>query len=169
MTRLLYFAYGSNMSTQRLQARIPSARKHCIARLLQHQLVFHKIGMDGSGKCDVIFTNNHDDYVLGVVFTFEHHEKPILDQAEGPKYQHQTVTLLTEQQQKIDAFLYVVKDKAAHTDASLKPFCWYHHHVLYGAQQAGLPAHYIDSIRSVEFEKDSDGERIRREMAIYSQ
>ena len=40
---LLYFAYGSNLSTPRLRARVPSARKLESAVLTHHRLVFHNL------------------------------------------------------------------------------------------------------------------------------
>lgn len=49
---ILYFAYGSNMSSARLRARVPSCRPIGIAFLPGHELRFHKRSKDGSGKCD---------------------------------------------------------------------------------------------------------------------
>ncbi|TNF88372.1 MAG: gamma-glutamylcyclotransferase, partial [Gammaproteobacteria bacterium] len=44
MDSLYYFAYGSNMSPARLQARVPSARPLGVYRLKGHRLSFHKRG-----------------------------------------------------------------------------------------------------------------------------
>ena len=55
MNQIVYFAYGSNMSQRRLQARVPSATFLGIGILLGHALAFHKISKkDGSGKCDIV-------------------------------------------------------------------------------------------------------------------
>ncbi|WP_372836144.1 SufD family Fe-S cluster assembly protein, partial [Pontibacterium sp.] len=43
---MYYFAYGSNMSLKRLQARVPSAMPLCSATLTRYQLRFHKSGKD---------------------------------------------------------------------------------------------------------------------------
>src|SRR5438128_1900656 len=51
---MLYFAYGSNMLTQRLKARVPSASPKTVAVLFDHGLRFHKRSQDGSGKCDIV-------------------------------------------------------------------------------------------------------------------
>lgn len=48
----LNFAYGSNMLTDRLRERVPSARPVAVARLAGHSLRWHKVSIDGSGKCD---------------------------------------------------------------------------------------------------------------------
>ena len=53
-----YFAYGSNLLHQRLQARTPSARPLFTGTLTEHDLRFHKIGDDNSGKADCFFTGN---------------------------------------------------------------------------------------------------------------
>lgn len=53
---IYYFAYGSNMLTERLIARTPSARPVGTSLLPGHRLTFHKRGRDGSGKCDAFET-----------------------------------------------------------------------------------------------------------------
>ena len=50
---LLYFAYGSNMSSVRLRARVNSAQPLGVARLPGHRLRWHMHSLDGSGKCDI--------------------------------------------------------------------------------------------------------------------
>lgn len=162
-----YFAYGSNMSVERLQARIPSARPYCNAMLTGHELRFHKKGADGSAKCDVVATGNSHHEVHGVIFEFNLAEKPILDRCEGPRYKERMVELISEHNGVINAFLYYVADKSAHTDHNLKPFHWYKHHVVYGARQAGLPQHYIEALVAVDSVIDHNRERTERELSIY--
>ncbi len=53
MHRDLYFAYGSNMTSARLRARIPSARSVGAARIDGRRLVCNKRGRDGSGKANL--------------------------------------------------------------------------------------------------------------------
>jgi hypothetical protein len=65
-----YFAYGSNMSLARLQARTPSARRLGTAVLESHDLRFHKAGKDGSGKCDVVHTGGAE-CVYGVLYEID--------------------------------------------------------------------------------------------------
>jgi len=50
------FAYGSNMCTQRMRSRVPSAEAVTIGYVGQRQLVFHKRSSDGSAKADAAFT-----------------------------------------------------------------------------------------------------------------
>lgn len=81
---MLYFAYGSNMYTQRLQSRVPSATKVAAVSLPGYELCFHKTGDDGSGKCTI---KELDGSVFhGVIFEIESAEKENLDRIEGPGY-----------------------------------------------------------------------------------
>ena len=81
-----YFAYGSNMCTERLRRRVPSAVPLRIAKLLNHSLRFHKRSDDGSGKSDAHFTGEPTDMVWGVIFEIVARQKRNLDQAEGLGY-----------------------------------------------------------------------------------
>lgn len=139
--KLLYFAYGSNMSTPRLRARAPSARAVGIARLPAHAHRWHKIGRDGSGKCDIVHTGCGEDAVWGVLFALSRDDKRALDRAEGlgVGYQEKTVRVETEAGPRA-ASTYCAKPDQ--TDPSLRPAAWYKAHVQRGAREHGLPAAY---------------------------
>lgn len=51
--------------------------------------------------------------------------------------------------------------------AKLKPYTWYVEHVVAGAEEAGLPAEYINNLKGVESVIDPDPEREKKELAIY--
>ena len=76
-----YFAYGSNLLTRRLRARVPSARPLGPALLKGHRLAWHKISRDGSGKCDI--TPDPGGTVWGVVFEIDPQKKCGLDRTEA--------------------------------------------------------------------------------------
>ena len=153
------------MSIKRLAARVPSADAVGVAKLTEHTLKFHKIGKDGSAKCDAEYTGNPEDRVLGVVFRILASEKPRLDRIEGLGYGYgQTrVMIAPERGEKIPALTY----RAIPVDASLKPFRWYKEHVLIGARENHLPARYIEAIEAIESIDDPDPRRHATEMAIY--
>ncbi len=65
---VLNFAYGSNMLVARIRERAPSARPLGVAELRGHELRWHKAGMDGSAKCDVVASSDPRAVVLGVVY-----------------------------------------------------------------------------------------------------
>ena len=162
---VLCFSYGSNMSLARLRARVPSARVVAVAALPGHRLRFHKIGMDGSAKCDAEWTGRKGDRVLGMVFEIPDGEKPILDRNEGlgAGYDEKRVEVVTAEGARITAQVYV----ATAIDPSRKPFRWYREHVLAGAREHDLPADYVARIEAVEAVEDRDGARRERELMVH--
>lgn len=162
---MLYFAYGSNMSRPRLQARVPSASFVTTARLDAHRLAFHKAGADGSGKCDAHETGVAEHRVFGVVFEIAAVEKPQLDRVEGlgVGYAQKAVELIGADGESLAAFMY----SAIRIDPAFVPFSWYKVHVLMGARAHGLPADYVSWIESITARDDPDVDRARRELAIY--
>jgi gamma-glutamylcyclotransferase len=80
---ILYFAYGSNMLSRRLRARVPSAMPIAKGFVSEHRLTFDKVSIDGSGKCDTEKTGVPKDRVYGVVYKIDGTDKPALDRAEG--------------------------------------------------------------------------------------
>ncbi|GAB4354045.1 MAG: gamma-glutamylcyclotransferase family protein [Methylohalobius sp. ZOD2] len=162
---MLYFSYGSNMSSKRLKARVPSANFVTIATLDRHDLRFHKKGKDGSSKCDAHETGNEAHAVMGVVFDIFETEKPYLDSVEGlgHSYEEKTIEVATPSGETLEAFTYY----AVSIDSTLFPYHWYKHHVLTGAREYGLPESYIARIGLVESISDPQPDRHEREMAIY--
>lgn len=138
---LPYFAYGSNMSTPRLRARAPSARPVGIARLPAHAHRWHKVGRDGSGKCDVVHTGCGKDGVWGVLFRLGRTDQRALDRAEGlgVGYDRRIVRVETEAGPRT-AWTYCAKP--GQINAALRPKAWYKAHVQRGAREHGLPAAY---------------------------
>ena len=162
---MLYFSYGSNMSSRRLTQRVPSAQVVSVATLSMHRLEFHKVSKDGSAKCDAFETGNQNDYVIGVVFDIHHAEKIHLDKAEGLGfgYDIKQVIIETQQGRLLEAFTYY----AMTIDSQLQPYHWYKNHVLIGAREHELPTHYIERIDLVEAIEDIDHERTTQELAIH--
>ena len=62
------FAYGSNMCTQRMRSRVPSAKPVTIGYVCERRFVLHKRSDDGSAKADAAFTAVSTDRVWGVVY-----------------------------------------------------------------------------------------------------
>ncbi len=162
---MLYFAYGSNMSSRRLQFRTPSATPMGVAALRGYLLKFHKRGDDGSAKCDVSRTRNDNDIVHGVLYQLAGAEIETLDAIEGlgKGYKKRFVSINRPDQTKLDAFTYC----ATRIDASLSPFCWYKEHVVRGAEEHGLPPDYIVTLKAVVHMDDHDSARVAKELSIY--
>ena len=162
---MLYFAYGSNMSVRRLVERVPSARVVGPAELPGHRLAFHKVGRDGSAKCDAHQTRNPDHRVHGVLFLLAAEDRPVLDRYEGlgQGYEQKQVEIIVDGGDIITAFTYY----ATHIDPVLKPFGWYKQHVVTGARENALPDDYVNLIEAVEHIDDHDTQRHHRELSIY--
>ena len=153
--RILYFAYGSNMSIERLSARVPSAELICVAALAGHRLRFHKPSKnDGSGKCDAAHTGSPEDSVFGVLYSIQVNQLAELDRFEGCVYgyERQTVAVHSGSNETFKAETYI----ATHIDSRLRPLDWYKEHVLRGAKAAGLPSGHIALIESVVADVDSN-------------
>jgi gamma-glutamylcyclotransferase (GGCT)/AIG2-like uncharacterized protein YtfP len=164
--QLLYFAYGSNMAPQRLQARVPSAEPLQRAQLAGHELRFHKHSrVDGSAKCDACCTGEAGHAVHGLLYRMDAAEKPFLDACEGlgRGYEIKQVELWLERGETVSAFTYYATD----IESDLLPYQWYKEHVLRGAHYAGLSEAYIRAIAAVEAMTDPDRQRHARELAIY--
>lgn len=69
----------------------------------------------------------------------------------------------TDYQQEKSAYLYA----ATNIDDHLLPFCWYKHHIEFGAAQAKLPERYRKQISQLPCQEDPDTQRAAMEMAIY--
>lgn len=155
-----YFAYGSNMHPARLEKRIGPCDIISVARLQRAELRFHKIGLDRSGKCDIVFQQNYSTEVWGVVYQISERQKSRLDQYEslGQGYQILNTEVLTQQNQTINVFTY--QSMPHYVDPSLKPFDWYHELVMLGAQFHEFPLTYIDQLQQISIIPDSDKKRV---------
>lgn len=150
------FAYGSNMAIGRLRRRTPSARLVGVGLLRGHSLLWHKRGMDGSGKCDARFTGNPADHVWGAVFAIDPAECAALDRAEhlGVGYRLRPVTVQLSHAW-MDAWIY----EAIQVDPHLLPYHWYKSYVLRGAMELRLPRAYRAGIEAFPSCPDPDPQR----------
>jgi hypothetical protein len=164
---MLYFAYGSNMCTGRLQRRVKSATFVRIAKLTRHSFRFHKrSSKDGSAKGDALETGKQSDIVWGVIFAIDEREKPKLDREEGLGfgYGEKTATVIDVGGQEYDVALYIAEQ--SHIDTSLRPYSWYKRFVVDGARQHSLPQEYVSSLSLMPDVEDPDPERDRQERSI---
>ena len=116
--KILAFAYGSNMCTQRMHSRVSSAMPVTIGYVRERRFVFHKRSVDGSAKADAAFTASPDDRVWGVVYQLDVYQKLLLDQHEflGIGYDEEVVEVVHEGG-LLRAWMYVARRDAI--DASL--------------------------------------------------
>ena len=169
MSVFRYFSYGSNMLTERLQARCPSARFLERAKATGYKLKFSKFSKkDGSGKAMPFATQQSDAFIQGVLFEISVDELRALDRAEGCGYGYDRIenfsVYLGEEAKHVEVTTYVAN--ADYIDPGLQPFDWYLALVLAGAQQHEFPAKYVRTIRSVVRIKDPKLERKGRVDAL---
>jgi gamma-glutamylcyclotransferase len=158
---LYVFAYGSNLYTQRMRTRVPSAKPVASGYVDHRQLVFHKRSEDGSAKADAVFTAVSTDRVWGVVYRLQSEEKPALDQHEflGIGYDHEEVNVVLEEG-SLKAWMYVARRGAI--DPALLPYSWYLDYIIHGAYEHQLPDSHIDYLMDFESLVDPDSTRHAR-------
>lgn len=158
----LYFAYGSNMSSARLRSRLPQALKIGTAELIGYELIFNKVGQDGSAKANARRTGNERDVIWGVIYELPEDGLAKLDEIEGDGYQRRTLAVYKKHQRlEVQSFI------ASRTDDNLLPFAWYVQHVLSGAMENNLPQRQIDFIAAVKAVADPDMLRAEKEMQLH--
>ena len=159
MSKLLYFAYGSNLYPNRLYKRVTSATFISNASLKGWKLYFHKKSNDESAKCNIVKTDSLEDIVYGVIYRFNSNEKVKLDRAEGG-YNPEKMPI----DKFNDVLVYLAKEEKI--DDNLLPYTWYKDIVIAGAKFHKFPEIYIAFINSFNAVIDLDQEREERERLI---
>lgn len=161
---MLYFAYGPDISSRWMQHILPSVQPVMRGWLGQHHLYFHKIGTDGSGKCDAFFTGNDKNNILGVLYEVNAEQAEALGRNEVflNGYAKKEVTIISDEGKKVEAFTFC----ATKIETTLRPYHWYKGHVLIGAREFDFPEEYISQFLTVESIEDPDSSRNKDELAI---
>ena len=115
---VMYFAYGANMSSERLRSHVCFARAIGRAKLLNKRMVCNKKGEDGSGKANLI--ESPGDVVWGVLYEVDSAELDKLDRAEGG-YNRMSTQSMMEGDNPIDVDVYV----STKLTADPIPYNWY--------------------------------------------
>lgn len=134
--KVLYFAYGSNMSTERLRQRVPSAKPICKARLNNKRVVFNKRSTDGSGKANL--SDSIGDETWGVLFEVDATDINKLDNIEGG-YKRTSLQTQTVEGNNITAEVYI-SNKLTNDPVA---YDWYKELILTGAKEHNLPKSYL--------------------------
>lgn len=134
---VLYFAYGSNMSYQRLADRIPVLAVIGRACLSGYRMVCNKHGVDGTGKGNLVPDVTATTW--GVLYRLGRDVLPLLDRYE-PRYERIAVQVLhAPDEQASVAVTYISK----YVIASPRITPAYRAHLLRGAHEHSLPPDYI--------------------------
>jgi gamma-glutamylcyclotransferase (GGCT)/AIG2-like uncharacterized protein YtfP len=137
---VLYFAYGSNLLSERMRSRVASARHVCGAWVDGKRLTFGKRGRDGSGKATLVAEIGAR--VWGALYAIDPAHWEQLDGFE-PGYERVALDVTTERRERVTAATYIAPETASDPVA----FSWYKRLLIDGAREHGLPEPYIDSLR----------------------
>ena len=168
MAPIRYFAYGSNMLAERLQARCPSAKPRWVASASNYALTFCKKSKDGSGKATLSSCPTDRRPVFGIVFDLDEYELPKLDKAEGAGNGYDRVddfqVRIEGCREPLRTVTYIA-DPAV-IDPNLKPYDWYLNLIVAGARQHKLPPQYIQAIEATPSIADPEPGRKSRQEAL---
>jgi gamma-glutamylcyclotransferase (GGCT)/AIG2-like uncharacterized protein YtfP len=137
---ILYFAYGSNMSFNRISERIDRVETVNKGFLLDYKLLCNKKSIDGTGKANIVYSSG--DIVWGVVYKIYEDDMDVLDQIEID-YERKSFEIVTEEG-KIEANVYI-SYKITHA----LPKIYYKEFILQGAVENKFPDEYIDYLNSL--------------------
>lgn len=164
---MLYFAYGSNMSTLRLSYRVGKVEFVDVAVLTGHVFKYNKVSLDGSLKASIESTGKPDDIVYGVLFRIDPKALPQLDNAEGygNGYDRKTVQVqLQQSKQSVSATTYYGTN--TNDDGTNLPYDWYTTLVNAGATEHKLPADYARFLAAFPHKEDNNPINREKELAI---
>jgi gamma-glutamylcyclotransferase (GGCT)/AIG2-like uncharacterized protein YtfP len=166
MTKILYFAYGSNMLTAWLRSRCKSARARGVASVAGYRLAFSKRSKDGSGKAMLVSSDDPAARVYGVLYEIANDEILELDRAEGrgKGYERLEDFEVRADGNGVRVMTYMTDNTAF--DAALKPYDWYLALAVKGAEENGLPSHYIATMRATGSISDPDLDRLTHQRAL---
>lgn len=163
-----YFAYGSNMLNKRLIERVPSALVRATGYIDGYTIRYNKRSKDGSGKCNLVKTEDKNDRVYGVVYDFLDEDKPALDKCEGLGRGYNAIMVkVMADSEEMRAYTYVADDSAV--DDSLKPYSWYKDLVIEGARRLSLSPEYVSQLGAFEADSDPDEEREKQNRKLLGQ
>jgi gamma-glutamylcyclotransferase (GGCT)/AIG2-like uncharacterized protein YtfP len=137
----LYFAYGSNLCSERLRSRVGTARALGPARLPGRRLCMNKRGGDGSGKANL--RPDEGSEVWGVVYALGTDGWPALDACEAGYTRVAVEVLSALESLRVDTYL------SERLTLDPVPFDWYKRLIVEGAREHGLPAEWVRLLESL--------------------
>ena len=160
MPRIFYFAYGSNLLPQRIEARLGRCPLVTVAEINGRQLRINKTGLDGSAKCNAFRSGNDGHTLQGVIYRLTSPQKYLLDKYEGlgRGYHIEWEDARCRQSgKKHPVMLYVADRQGIRED--IRPFRWYRDYVLDGARYFSLSAETIRALEAHPVIDDDDNHR----------
>jgi gamma-glutamylcyclotransferase (GGCT)/AIG2-like uncharacterized protein YtfP len=139
--RILYFAYGSNLDVEQMEARCPGSRPLVRARLDDHRLAFTHLSKKwGGGAADIV--PEQGSSVWGALYEIDREHLERLDRFEGG-YDSLVVRVGSEEGTPYSARTYTVRVKG-----EFSPTEEYLQKMLRWGSRWGLPERYLSRLRS---------------------
>lgn len=144
----LYFGYGSNMLTERLRARCPSARPIGPFCAPGFEMRFNVLSEDGSSKAGLFRNAEHTAW--GVLYEIDLAERHILDRFEHVPVVYERKDIeVCEQPGETLSLATTYLPRPEHLTKELVPYDWYKALCEGGARQHGLPAEAIAEMAAI--------------------
>lgn len=135
----LYFAYGSNMDTEQMISRCPSATKLLRGYLINYDLAFNRKGSYRSGGVASV-VSRQGRKVHGVIYQISEADLEEMDRIEDPDaYYRETLSVWVDQIQSIDCQVYISYPQGG----DFTPDPDYLELIIRSAKTAQLPKSYI--------------------------
>jgi gamma-glutamylcyclotransferase (GGCT)/AIG2-like uncharacterized protein YtfP len=142
-----YFAYGSNLCCEQLDARLGSGayREQAprIARLAEHRLVFRQAAAGGPAYVNI---STPGAGVMGVTYRFRAADFEMLDRFEAG-YVRRPITVTDGEGNRLSAVAYFMSGESPATVGL--PDADYLERIVRGAKRHGLPETYIGGILAI--------------------
>lgn len=152
----LYFAYGSNLSLNRVRRRSQTAEYVAIAELPQHELVFNMRGNAGEGKGGGIanVVPNSQASVWGTIYFMEHQDLDSLKEIEEDMgYETKSINVYTKEFGTLEVLFFICCSQAKFFIA---PNSKYADFITTGLEEHEFPDQYRNKItRLIMTGKDS--------------
>jgi len=142
MSRVLYFAYGSNLDADQLRERCPSSSSRFAARLRNHRLDFTYYSTRWTGGAADVLPHSGDE-VWGVVYELDEADLTHLDRYESG-YERVTLSVEGDDGALHPVITYMVREKR-----NFAPSDIYLHKILTWAERWQLPAAYLHRLRQI--------------------
>ena len=148
-SKIMYFAYGSNMDSNRLYNRIGNFSASERAHLPEYQFQYNKL----SYMLNQVYANiipEPNSVVWGVLVGIDELQLEKLDESEGVEnghYRHETVSVVTDQNIEIEAVTYIAEENWIKD--GLKPKDKYRNFCIRGGEEFNLPQEYVDRVLKI--------------------
>lgn len=136
----LYFAYGSNMDTNQMKQRCPSAKKVGIGRLEDFDIVFNRKGSYRPGGVASVESANGRE-VYGIIWQIDSNDLSKLDEIEDPvAYDRKVFKIedINDSEKKYECYVYIAKP-----EGEFEPDKDYFKLLSKAAKTANLPEEYL--------------------------